>query len=207
MAVDNFSNLKQYIKRWSHREDVINDVANDCIALAEQEMFYGQTPFRLPEMITETIYATTTKTIAYPTNKLEIINVSIEVDGVYYRLKVVPPQQLPDVDGRTGVPCLYAMRDTLTFDVTPDKSYNVKVEYYEKPAALSDSNTSNIILQKYPLAYTNGGLAMAMQYAGEEDRMNEYVIRMRDIIAKANIDADNFLYGSMPTIFNVGSAP
>lgn len=206
MALDNFDNLKQYIKRWSHREDVVQDIVEDCITKTEQELWYGQTPFRLPEMISEVIVAVSTKTLTFPENFVELINISIEIDGCYYRLKNIPPQQVPDNDQECA-PSAYAMRDAFVFDVTPDKTYSIKVEYYERPAALSDSNTSNIILQKYPNAYAFGGVAMAMEYAGETDRMNEYVIRMRDVVARANSDSDNALYGALPSQFVVGSAP
>lgn len=207
MALDNYANLKQYIKRWSHREDVVQDIVEDCILKTEQELFYGQTPFRLPEMITQDITTgVSTKTLPYPSNFLELINVSIEIDGEFRRLKSIPIQQIPD-SSREQVPTAYAMRNGFIFDSTPDKGYNIKVEYYEKPVALSDDNATNIILQKYPNAYAFGGVAMAMEWAGETDRMNEYVIRMRDVIARANSDADNLLYGSLPSQFVIGSAP
>lgn len=205
MALDNYANLRQSIKKWSHRED-IDEFSADCIAMAEQEMFYGQVPFRLPEMMSEQISALSTKTLALPADCIEIFNVSIEIDGTYYRMQSIPKSRLRD-DAETGQPCFYSLTSQIEFDVTPDKAYNLKIEYYKKPTALSDENTTNIILQKYPTAYLFGGLSAAFSYAGEEDKMNSYALRMRDVISKANTDANNFLFGADPIQIIDGGAP
>lgn len=207
MALDNYSDLKQSIRLWSKRSDVVGQIANDCVTMAEQEIFYGATPIRLVEMVTETITASSTRKLAFPADMLELRNLSVEVDGCYHRLKIIPLQQMPDVDGDEGVPSAYCITNQFVFDVTPDQSYNFKIEYYAKPAALSDTDTTNIVLQKYPNAYLFGGIAAANLYASEEDRANEYTIRMRDVIAKANSDADNLQYGSLPTVFIGGVIP
>lgn len=205
MALDNYANLRESIKKWSHRDEM-DEFSADCIVMAEQEMFYGQVPFRLPEMMSEQISALSTKTLAFPTDCIEIFNVSLEIDGTYHRLQAIPKNKLRD-DAETGQPCFYSLTNQLEFDVTPDKSYNLKIEYYQKPNALSDENPTNIILQKYPTAYLFGGLSAAFSYAGEEDKMNSYALRMRDVISKANTDANNFLFGADPVQIIDGGAP
>lgn len=207
MAFDNFDSLKAAIKTWSHRDEIVGDLAADCIAMAEQEIFYGANPMRLLEMVTESVLTATAKTLALPAGLLELRNVSIEVDGCYYRLSNIPLQQVPDFGDEEGVPSSYAIAGGLVFDLIPDQSYNVKLEYYAKPDALTPSNATNIVLQKYPTAYLFGGVAAAQLFAGEDDIANEYTIRMRDVIARANSDAENLSYGSMPSVFIEGGAP
>ena len=205
MALDNYANLRQVIKQWTHRED-IDAHSEDCILESEQEMFYGNVPFRIYEMIAESITSESTKKIAYPSDMLELIGLSIEVDGIYYRLNAVPKQKLPD-NGETGCPSFYSMTSQIELNVEPDQAYNFKFDYYLKPTALSDGNQTNIILQKYPLAYKFGSMASAFMYAGEEEKANMYALRMRDTIAKANSDAENFLFGSMPSYIIEGAIP
>ena len=205
MALDNYANLRQAIKKWTHRED-IDEHSEDCILEAEQEMFYGQVPFRLNEMITEDITAESAKVIAYPADMLELTNVSIQIEGIYYRLQIIPKAQLSD-NGETGCPKFYSMTNQIELDVEPNKSYNFKIEYYKKVEALSDDNPTNIILQKFPLAYKFGSMASAFMYAGEEQKADVYAVRMRDVVSRANTDANNFLYGANPTQFIDGVTP
>ena len=44
----------------------------------------------------------------------------------------------------------------LTSLPTPDAAYTIGINYYQKLVALSDSNTSNIILENYPDLYLFG---------------------------------------------------
>lgn len=203
MALDNYANLKQSIKKWSHRED-IDEFVEDCITMAEQEMFYGQSPLRLPDMITETIEANEDKTLAFPDDMLELLALHIEVDEVYYQLKVIPENLLPDTD-EEGTPVAYCMSSEFKFDITPDQEYNFKIVYYQKPAALSDDNATNIIIDSYPTAYLFGGMSAAFMYAGEEDKADRYALRMRDVINRANTEASNKMYGASPDQIIVGS--
>ena len=207
MALDSFDNLKAAIKTWSHRDEIVGQLADDCVTMAEQEIFYGATPMRLIEMVAEDITAATTKNLALPDDLLEIRNVSIEVDDCYYRLRNIPLQQMPDRGDEEGVPSAYSITSGLVFDVIPDQSYNIKVEYYAKPSALSSASPTNIVLQKYPTAYLFGGIAAALLYAKEDEMASEYTIRMRDVIARANSDAEALSYGSMPTVFIDGCLP
>lgn len=205
MALDNYANLRESIKKWSHRDEM-DEFSADCIVMAEQEMFYGQVPFRLPEMMSEQISALSTKTLAFPVDCIEIFNVSLEVDGAYYRLQAIPKNKLRD-DAETGQPCFYSLTNQLEFDVTPDKSYNLKIEYYQKPAALSDDDPTNIVLSKYPSAYLFSSLAAAFMWANEPEQANRYTLAARDVISKANTDANNFLFGADPVQIIDGGAP
>lgn len=197
MALDNYPNLLQSIKVWSHRED-IDVVAEDCVTMAEQELFYGQVPFRIPEMMTEEIVANSAKTIPYPDDMLELISFSVEEFNCYHELKAVPKNKLPDNSEISRVPHLYSMFSQFELDTVPDKSYNFKIEYFKKLNALSDDDPTNTILTKYPTAYLWASQSAAFMYAGEEDKANLYAARARDVIDKANADANNLLFGAVP---------
>ncbi len=205
MALDNYANLRQAIKKWTHRED-IDEHSQDCILEAEQEIFYGAVPFRIPEMITEVIESVSAKTFAYPADILEVVSASILLEGCYVPLKSLPSTATID-NNETGTPSAYWMLNGFVLDVEPDKTYSIKIVYYKKPTALSDDNPTNIILQKYPLAYKFGSMSSAFMYAGEEDKANLYALRMRDVIAKANANADNFMMGDQPSYIIEGGIP
>lgn len=205
MALDNYANLKQSIKLWSHREDVVGEIVADAITMAEQEIFYGENPLRMTEMITESTTTATTQEVVLPDGLVELISISILIDDCYHLLESVPRQLLTTT--LEGTPKFYTIKSGVVFDVIPDKPYTIKFNYFKKPAPLSDEAPTNIALSKYPMAYLFGGVAMAMMYAGEEDRMNEYVIRMRDVISNANSSAENIQYGALPNVLIDGVIP
>lgn len=205
MALDNYPNLRQAIKQWSHRED-IDEFSAQCIEMTEQELFYGLSPMRVAEMVEEVVSSHSTKEISFPDDMLELISFSIEVDDIYYQLKPVTTTNLIDND-KTGTPCFYSITSQFELDTTPDKAYNFKFIYYKKPTALSDDNPTNIILTKYPNTYFFGGLSAAFMYAGEEDKANQYAIRMRDVVNTANANANNLMFGADPVQIIQGGAP
>lgn len=206
MALDNYPNLLQSIKLWTHRED-IDQVSQDCVTMAEQELFYGQVPFRLPEMITEEIVSTDAKEIPYPDGMLELIGLFVEDFDRYHELKVIPENLNPDDSKIERIPHFYSMSSGFEFDVVPDKTYNFKIKYFKKPNALSDDEPTNIILTKYPNSYLWASVSAAFMYAGEEDKANLYALRARDVIDKANADANNLLFGAVPNQIIDGYTP
>ena len=206
MALDNYANLRESIKRWSHREDVVGEIVDDCITMAEQEIYFGAHPVRLTEMVTDVTVSNIDKSIPFPDDMVELLSISIDVHGDYLPLAGIPIEKIPHTN-ETGCPTLYSIGSEIILDVTPDKTYSFRIEYYKKPASLSDDDPTNAVLTKYPNIYLFGGVAMAMMWAGEEDRMNEYVIRMRDVISNANTDATNLSMGALPNTFVQGFIP
>lgn len=205
MALDNYANLRESIKQWSHRDEM-DEHSADCIIMAEQELFYGQTPFRIPEMIATSETSESTIEFSLPSGCLEIVKLEIKVDGDYYLLDKITTLSIPQSD-ETGTPSAFTITSKVILNITPDKAYSFRFTFYQKPTALSDSNTTNVILQKYPTAYFFGGLAAAFMYCNEVELSNQYSVRMRDVIARANSDAENLLYGPNPVQIIFGSAP
>lgn len=207
MALDTYDNLKQAIALWSHREDdVVGEIANDCVTMAEQEIYHGQSPLRVPEMITEVEVASSVRLIDLPARCLEIIGVFIDIDDIYYEIKHVPSIVVRESDD-TAQPTHYTVTNQILLSSTPDKEYTFKIRFYQKPLPLSDTDTTNSILVKYPMAYLFGGVAMAHLFANEDDLSSNMVIRMRDVIAKANSDAKNLFMGHQPITIIDGVIP
>lgn len=205
MALDNYANLREAIKQWSHRNDIDSKSA-DCITMAEQELYYGMNPLRLQEMITFDDVSSSARTLAIPSGLLELIKIEVLIDGVYRKLAKVPSISVSE-NNHKGVPSFYTILDSIFLDIEPDTSYDFRITYYKKPDALSDAVPTNIVLQKYPTAYLFGGLASAFMYTNDSDLANQYSIRMRDVVAKANADSDNMQYGDNPIQITYGGAP
>jgi hypothetical protein len=205
MPLDNYANLQQQVVKWSHRDD-IQEHAADCIALAESHMYRGTAGLRVPEMQTELQSMFSVKSIAFPAGLIEFRNVSVEIDGVFYRLKKIPLAQIPD-DGEAGTPAAYALTSSIILDIEPDKQYNFKFEYYALPTPLSDATPVNDILTNYPNVYFYGAMAAAFQYAGEIEQVTYWGNLFQSAILKANEDADMLGYGTLPAQHIVGCIP
>lgn len=205
MALDNYANLRQAIKKWTARDDA-DDITADCIMEAEQEIFYGQSPLRTHEMITTASITTALKVIPYPANMLSIISVEILIDGTYFKLKALPEGLSPSSDD-TGTPGYYTMRSGIELDITPDKSYTFKIVHYARPNPLSDDNPTNFVLTKYPLIYKFGAMASVYMFAREEELANIYALRMRNVIALANGASTDLMMGDLPTCLIHGDIP
>jgi hypothetical protein len=205
MALDNYANLRQAVKKWTARDDS-DEILADCITEAEQEIFYGQSPLRTHEMLVTTTVATALKVIPYPDRLLQIVSIEILIDGRYFKLKALPENISPS-DSETGTPSYYTMRSGIELDITPDKSYTFKIVHYARPLPLSDDSPTNPILTKYPLAYKFGVVASVYMFAREEELANVYALRMRDVIAKANAASASLMMGDLPTQIIHGDIP
>jgi hypothetical protein len=92
-------------------------------------------------------------------------------------------------------PHVYAVYGT-TMEVfpTPDAAYTVELTYIKGIPALSDSNTSNTILSKYPDAYLYGALYNANEYLMDEQRAEYYYRRFARAIKQISDDYERLRY-------------
>ena len=202
MAFDNYATLKESLIKWTRRADM-SEFIGDAVTVCESHIYTGASGLRAIYMQEEVISVVNTKTIPFPDSCLEIRNISIEVDGVYYRLSTGTIQITPDEDDYTDTPSFYAVTSQIVFNVTPDKDYNVKIEYYKRPAPLSDDNPTNLTLTNHPTIYLYGGMAAVWEYAGELDLVTYYGNMFKMAIQEANGEAYQLQLGSLPTIINL----
>ena len=81
-----------------------------------------------------------------------------------------------------------------------DASYNVTLRYRQKVPALSDSNTSNWVLESHPNAYLFGALAHGESFLVNEEKEQEY--RSKFAIALNGIagrDRQRMVHGAQMT--------
>lgn len=99
-----------------------------------------------------------------------------------------------------GRPAAYTIiGNRIYFNCIPDQAYTMTMDYYEAVEPLSDSVTSNIILEKYPDAYLYGGIRQALINLNIKERLEDVAVVYKDIIDRIKEDDKN---GRIP----VGSA-
>jgi hypothetical protein len=100
--------------------------------------------------------------------------------------------QLREQSGNTqGRPRFYAVTaGEFEFFPTPDGSYQSELVYYANVPALSDSNTSNWLLSKYPDIYLYGALVHTAPYLDEDQRAQTWAALYQSAIDAANRESE-----------------
>ena len=172
MALTTFAGLKSSIADWLNRSDLTTQIP-DFIALAEAD-FNAKLRIRQMEQIdTITINA---ESVSVPTGFISVRSLYILLSSNKYVLEYITPHNMFEVKaGSTaGRPRVYTIEsdnetESLRFGPSPDTSYTGYLSYYKSFGALSDSNTTNYILNKHPGIYLYGSLYHAANFLGGID--------------------------------------
>lgn len=208
MALGTYSGLKTAIVDFSGRDD-LTSLLDDFIDMAEQRMFYNdEMPLRVRQMESRTTLTGTAgnRFLALPADFLEPRALVIIDSSERIELTFNSPSAL-EIISTNGSPRFYALTDQIEFDRKLDAAYDFELQYYAKPTALADANTTNVILTNYPTVYLYGALSAVYDYVSEDERAERYHQKMiRDI--KGAIKGDRTgRYGPAPTSRVNGSTP
>lgn len=207
MALNNYANFKAAVKRLDGSND-IDDIVDDCILLAEAEMYFNErVPLRCRELETRT--STTTGTddefLALPTRFLQFRTMHIVSGGKYYELSHATPEGINRYT-TTGRPRSFTVTDQIEFDRTPDSDYTLYQNYYAKTTALDSTNTTNNVLTNYPNVYLFGVLWAVNLYNAEEEKSNFYYGQFIRAIKGANQSSKSG-HGPAPALRIEGPTP
>ena len=172
MALTTFSGLKSSIADWLNRSDLTNQIA-DFIALTEGD-FNAKLRIRQMEQIDSITIDSETESV--PTGFIGVRSLYILLSSNKYVLEYITPHNMFEIKaGSTaGRPRVYTIEsdnetETLRFGPSPDTAYTGFLSYYKSFGALSDSNTTNYILNKHPGIYLYGSLYHAANFLGGID--------------------------------------
>lgn len=171
MALNSYSALKSSIADWLNRDD-LTSVIPDFISLAE-----AQLERRLP---VQKMVKRSTATIDTPFSALPSDFVSAK--GLVLT-STSPVQQLvflseDELDAKkviyiaTGKPQYFALvGNQIEVLPAPDTGYTAELTYVATLAKLSESNTSNWLLERHPDVYLYGALLQAAPYLRDDERI------------------------------------
>lgn len=167
MALDTYSGLKDTIADYLDRDD-LTDQIDDFIDLAEGR---HKREIRFRGMITRATATLDARYIALPESYLEAVTLRILTDPV----TVLQQVDLYEMNRRrletTGKPSLFTVNEEFEFDRAPDESYTLETVYYKALTPLSDSDTSNALLQEAPGAYLYASLSAAAPFLVDDERV------------------------------------
>jgi len=208
MSFDTFANLKLEILDWSQRNDMAPRL-DSFITLTEKDMFKAtrsHESLQIRGQETTSNANVSTKFFALPDEYHSFRSIRLVLDTLNGRLTYKAPDALFRRSG-TGRPSFFTVGSQIEFDITPDTTYDVEVNYFKKPTPLSDTNTSNIILAEHPDIYLHGALSQLFTLAKDQESANFHKGLYDEAIDGANQSDKEGRYGPAPYARVEGSTP
>lgn len=205
MSLDNYVNLKAAIRSKSHRNDMPDERIDEFIDLAESDMF---TQLKLRSMSSRqtAVTSTTDRFLALPDNFLEMRRLTLIINDVHCDVKYLPPESMRVLEV-TGRPQHFTVTTQLEFDRIADTAYNIEMALFASLTPLSDANTTNAILTKFPNIYFFGGLYHLYNWADFETQAGKYQSLFDQAISIANQQDLRGRYGPAPVIQRESYSP
>lgn len=170
MAITTYSELKSTVADWLNRSDLTATVPT-FIQLAESAF---NRRLRVRQMVKRANATVDTQFFAFPSDFLEVKSFQLNTVPLT-RLTFVTEDQANALRANTyltsGKPVHFSVIGTQMEVVpTPDTSYTGELTYFAKIPALSDSNTSNWLLEYAPDLYLYGTLMQSAPYLRDDER-------------------------------------
>lgn len=190
MALTTFAELKSSIADWLNRDD-LTSVIPDFISLAEHQM---ERELRHYKMVNRANATIDSRFSQLPSDWLETVRFHI-TSGDTHRLELVSLDDMVELREKNlntaGRPRYYAhVGDTIEVYPNPDGDYTSELMYYQSIPALSDSNTSNWLLDAAPDAYLYGSLLQAAPYLAEDERIQVWSTLYAGAVSSLNTSSD-----------------
>lgn len=171
MALASYSELKSSIADWLNRDD-LTSVIPDFISLAE-----AQIERRLPtqKMVKRSTATIDTPFSALPSDFLSAKSLVLTATAPVQPLTFLTEDELDAkkyLYRTTGTPRYFALiGNQIEVLPPPDTGYAAELTYVATLAKLSDSNTSNWVLERHPDVYLYGALLQAAPYLRDDERI------------------------------------
>jgi hypothetical protein len=172
VALDSYTNLKTAIGNLLNRTDLTSYIP-DFITLAESEL---KRKLRRTEARAQYTINDTTWTIPSEIDRILSIRLVTGSPSLDKPIPVVSTAEadthrarLADVDGRPQKANIVGRK--VVFTPSPDTSYTIEVTYIESLTVLSDSNSSNVVLQDAPDLYLYGAAKHSAPFLGDDARI------------------------------------
>ena len=195
MAITTYDELKASIANWLNRDD-LTAVIPDFISLAEAKMDREVRHWYMEKRSTASLDSQYSAT---PPDFVEIIRFQITSGGTK-PLQLISQEQLLEQkaarNNTSGSPSYYAFTaGEIEIFPVPDGSYDVELYYYSSIPPLTDSNTSNWVLQDYQDAYLYGALIHSAPYLKDDNRTQVWVALYQSAIDAINAESERSKFG------------
>lgn len=174
MSISTYAELQTAVASWLNRADLTTYVP-DFIRIAEDQMSLD---LHTREMEAQTTLVTVgdVATVALPTDMHEIRRFRVDV-SYSQPLKFLTPDQLSAdyASDAVGQPLVYTVIGAnAQLAPVPDGVYSLELTYKQQLPALSDSNTTNWLLTKWPSLYLYAALQASEPFLNNDARIGTW---------------------------------
>ena len=181
MAITTYAELQTATANWLDRTDLTARIP-EFIELAEANF---NRVLRQPDMVTKNdSFSIAGRYTTLPTDTLEIVRIVVDLTPVIV-LEYMTPEEISErriVMTATGKPYYFTTIGGSTNQLevlpSPDSTYTSSIVYYTRIAALTDSATTNWLLDSHPDIYLFGTLVEAEPYLKNDERMPMWTARL-----------------------------
>lgn len=208
MALTSYDDLVKEVQDWAQRNDLGTKIP-DFVTLAENAMYSNDVQnltIRVMEVISTA--ATDSKYLGLPDDFESLRSIRLELDDGNGELRYQAPEAMRRY-AYTGRPQFFTiLGGQIEFDRTPDNEYTVEIQYFRRPANLSEDNQSNEVLVNHPKIYLFGALAELHSYSQDEQQQALYERKFINAIRGANKADKKGRYGPAPSMnIDLGMTP
>lgn len=195
MAITTYAELKTAVADFLNRDDLAS-TTETFISLAEANMQRKLRHWRMEKRSTAEI---DTQYSAIPADFFEVIRFYV-TSGDTKPLELISQAELLDRKRKnlntSGSPSYYAITaGEIEVYPVPDGTYDTELYYYSRIPALSDSNTSNWVLEYFPDVYLYGALVHSAPYLKDDARMQTWVPLYQEAIDAINLESERSKFG------------
>lgn len=195
MPITTYAELKTNIAEFLNRDDLAS-ISSTFVSLAEDDLNLRLRHWRQEKRSTAEI---DTQYSAIPADMLEIIRF-YTTSGDTRPLELISQAEMLDRKFRnlntSGQPAYYALTaGEIEVYPVPDGTYTSELYYYSRIPALSDSNTSNWVLDYYSSAYLYGSLIHSAPYLKDDARIQVWAALYQSAIDAINTEGEKAKYG------------
>ena len=202
MSITTYANLKTAIQNWSKRTDTL-DVLDDFIDLAEADMWLK---LRIRDMEARATATADGRYLGLPDNFIDMRRLVLVSGNNYYQLEQRTPDAMLSYPS-AGRPGEFSVTTQIEFNKVPDSSYTVQMDYWRQLTPLSSSNTSNAILERFPMIYLYGALFHFAQWAQDDKMLMKYSDLFDGQMVRANLMDRRGRHGPSPAMKKKGATP
>lgn len=207
MAIQDYGTLTSAIKSWCARKDTTFATRiDDFIAYSEMRMNNGQgsrgEPLECPalnapemEISVPVPFVAGVGTVPTDASTVRSITRDTDTSGLTY----LTPRQFDifNAEGNQDLPSYYTVSSGQIL-VAPVYTGNLTVRYYQVVTPLTLANTTNVIIQKYPLLYLSGCLFEAFSFMQEVELAVAQFARYKAQVVGINESANSVRFGGGP---------
>lgn len=184
MAIDSFTALRGSLATWIHQADAI-PLIPDFIALAEARMTADLMTVRPMWQRSRSTLASGDNTVATPDDCLSFVGAALVLTGEIVELPVIAITSVQFAPTATGRPtCCAVAGEAIYVSPTADQDYTLELIYHRRIPALSDSVTSNWVLETAPQLYLYGALIESVGFTNETAKVPQWSQMYENALAR-----------------------